>query len=50
MSESREETFRRLYADHSDVVLGYAPTRTDRPEDAVRCVHCHHGAGHGVRE
>jgi len=35
MSESREETFRRLYADHFDVVLGYALRRTDRPEDAA---------------
>ncbi|GAA4374486.1 sigma-70 family RNA polymerase sigma factor [Nocardioides caricicola] len=35
MSESREETFRRLYADHFDAVLGFALRRTDRPEDAA---------------
>ena len=35
MSEAREETFRRLYADHFDTVLGFALRRTDRPEDAA---------------
>ncbi len=35
MSESREETFRRLYADHFDTVLGFALRRVDRPEDAA---------------
>ena len=35
MSESREETFRRLYAGHFDAVLGFALRRTDRPEDAA---------------
>ncbi|MEP9363375.1 sigma-70 family RNA polymerase sigma factor [Nocardioides sp. CN2-186] len=35
MSESREDTFRRLYASHFDAVLGYAIRRTDRPEDAA---------------
>ena len=34
MSEGREETFRRLYADHFDTVLGFALRRVDRPEDA----------------
>ncbi|MFC5727359.1 MULTISPECIES: RNA polymerase sigma factor [Nocardioides] len=36
MSEStaREETFRRLYAEHFDAVLGFALRRCDRPEDA----------------
>ena len=35
MSESREETYRRLYASHFDAVLGYALRRTDRAEDAA---------------
>jgi len=35
MTESREETYRRLYATHFDAVLGYALRRTDRPEDAA---------------
>jgi RNA polymerase sigma-70 factor (ECF subfamily) len=35
VSETREETYRRLYASHFDVVLGYALRRTDRPEDAA---------------
>ena len=35
LSESREETYRRLYASHFDAVLGYALRRTDRPEDAA---------------
>ena len=37
----------RCHGDFVHAILGDA---TDRPEDAVRCVHCHHGAGHGVRE
>lgn len=32
--QGRDETFRRLYAEHFDAVLGYALRRTDRPEDA----------------
>jgi RNA polymerase sigma-70 factor (ECF subfamily) len=32
--EGREESFRRLYADHFDAVLGFALRRVDRPEDA----------------
>ena len=24
-------------------------TQSERPEDAVRCVHCHRGVGHGAR-
>lgn len=35
MSEGREETFRRLYAEHFDLVLGFALRRVDRPEDAA---------------
>ena len=35
VTESREETYRRLYASHFDAVLGYALRRTDRPEDAA---------------
>lgn len=33
--EGREESFRRLYADHFDAVLGFALRRVDRPEDAA---------------
>ncbi|UMG90999.1 RNA polymerase sigma factor [Nocardioides sp. TF02-7] len=33
--EAGEETFRRLYAEHFDAVLGFALRRTDRPEDAA---------------
>jgi RNA polymerase sigma factor (sigma-70 family) len=37
MSESpwREESFRRMYAEHFDAVLGFALRRCDRPEDAA---------------
>ena len=35
MTESRDETFRRLYAEHFDAILGYALRRTDRPDDAA---------------
>ena len=35
MTLCREETFRRVYAEHFDAVLGYALRRTDRPEDAA---------------
>lgn len=35
MDAGREETFRRLYAEHFDAVLGFALRRTDRPEDAA---------------
>ncbi len=35
MSLSREETFRGLYVEHFDAVLGYALRRTERPEDAA---------------
>jgi RNA polymerase sigma factor (sigma-70 family) len=35
VTESREETYRRLYATHFDAVLGYALRRTDRAEDAA---------------
>jgi RNA polymerase sigma-70 factor (ECF subfamily) len=35
MTETREETYRRLYASHFDAVLGYALRRTERPEDAA---------------
>ncbi|GAA1948710.1 RNA polymerase sigma factor [Nocardioides panacihumi] len=35
MTLGREETFRGVYADHFDAVLGYALRRTDRPEDAA---------------
>jgi len=35
MSEGREETFRRLYSEHFDLVLGFALRRVDRPEDAA---------------
>jgi RNA polymerase sigma factor (sigma-70 family) len=35
VTETREETYRRLYASHFDAVLGYALRRTDRPEDAA---------------
>jgi RNA polymerase sigma factor (sigma-70 family) len=35
VTESREESFRRIYASHFDAVLGYAIRRTDRPEDAA---------------
>jgi RNA polymerase sigma-70 factor, ECF subfamily len=34
-SEAREETFRRLYAEHFDAILGFTLRRTDRPEDAA---------------
>ena len=34
-SEGRDETFRRLYAEHFDAVLGFALRRVDRPEDAA---------------
>ncbi|MFC6287352.1 RNA polymerase sigma factor [Nocardioides sp. GCM10027113] len=33
--EGREASFRRLYADHFDAVLGFALRRVDRPEDAA---------------
>lgn len=33
--EARDESFRRLYAEHFDAVLGFALRRTDRPEDAA---------------
>jgi hypothetical protein len=33
--EGRDETFRRLYAEHFDAVLGFALRRADRPEDAA---------------
>jgi RNA polymerase sigma-70 factor (ECF subfamily) len=35
MTEGREESFRRLYAEHFDTVLGFALRRVDRPEDAA---------------
>ena len=35
MTPGREETFRGVYAEHFDAVLGYALRRTDRPEDAA---------------
>jgi RNA polymerase sigma-70 factor, ECF subfamily len=35
MTEGREETFRRVYGDHFDAVLGFALRRADRPEDAA---------------
>ena len=34
-SRSREETFRRLYSEHFDLVLGFALRRVERPEDAA---------------
>src|SRR5688572_8940058 len=34
-SEGRDETFRRLYTEHFDAVLGFALRRVDRPEDAA---------------
>jgi RNA polymerase sigma factor (sigma-70 family) len=34
-SEPREVTFRRLYAEHFDAILGYALRRTDRADDAA---------------
>ena len=33
--EDREQAFRRLYAEHFDVVLAFALRRVDRPEDAA---------------
>lgn len=33
--DTREESFRRLYAEHFDAVLGFALRRADRPEDAA---------------
>lgn len=35
MTPGREDTFRQVYAEHFDAVLGYALRRTDRPEDAA---------------
>ncbi len=35
MTLGREETFRGVYAEHFDAVLGYALRRTDRAEDAA---------------
>jgi RNA polymerase sigma factor (sigma-70 family) len=32
---TRDEVFRRVYAEHFDAVLGFALRRTDRPEDAA---------------
>lgn len=36
--QEREETFRRLYAEHFDAIVGYALRRVDRPEDAADVV------------
>jgi RNA polymerase sigma-70 factor (ECF subfamily) len=33
--EDREQSFRRLYAEHFDAVLAFALRRVDRPEDAA---------------
>lgn len=38
MTLDREPTFRALYAEHFDAVLGYALRRTDEPEDAADVV------------
>ena len=57
LPEGRDETFRRLYAEHFDAVLGFALRRVDRPEDAAdvtadtflvlwrRLAHVPHGQG-----